>query len=65
MKVERKKPKEEFLPIHIVIETEEEARVLWMLLNCNYDFIKKLGANDTRCRVKTSMWHTFNRCFPQ
>ena len=36
-KITREQPKKEFLPITIVIETEDEAKTLWHRLNNNGD----------------------------
>ena len=66
------KGEEAFIPIHIVIETKEEARLLWDILNCPIgqsinayykDAGYMTGAGGFEAHTLQDMFETFNEVF--
>jgi hypothetical protein len=60
MKVDRTAVKPVFMPITIVLETEEEAVAMWHRLNTNGSKILNLPKDSRR---DMTMWEIFNKAY--
>lgn len=67
MKVERQRPKEQFVPIVITLETEEEANYLWHRLNIadtdSFDNYRQRKHIDFSVGFSFGMWTELNKVF--
>jgi len=66
MKVSRAKT--EFNPITITLETEEEANLMWHILNCGesrtlLDYWEKRGVGEFPAGLATNIWEAFDSCY--
>lgn len=62
MKVERKEVKV-FVPVVITLETQEEAGMMYDMLNCGEGMPLNKHNPAAPFPVKTEMWHKFNEIY--